>query len=145
MKILMHTVSLSDLLEDADNLNPVLATDSWQTLMTFTRESARECISCVSIILHITHIFPSKLRCQLRLLQAGGRAEWTMISHRRCLIRLQRRRLRAQARAAGRQELGYARIARLRTRMGGRTVKCVGCRYDCVFMIDKTRHGIAKL
>lgn len=43
MKTLMRTVTLPDLLENAENLNPVLATDSWQTLMTFTRESAREC------------------------------------------------------------------------------------------------------
>lgn len=42
IKVMMRTVSSSDLLEDAKNINPVLATDSWQTLMTFTRESGRE-------------------------------------------------------------------------------------------------------
>jgi len=36
----MHTVSSPNLLEDAKNIDPVLATDSWQTLMTFTRESS---------------------------------------------------------------------------------------------------------
>jgi len=39
LKHMMHTVSSPNLLEDAKNIDPVLATDSWQTLMTFTRES----------------------------------------------------------------------------------------------------------
>ena len=39
---MMHTVSSPNLLEDAKNIDPVLETDSWQTLMTFTRESSRE-------------------------------------------------------------------------------------------------------
>ena len=42
IRLMMHTVSSPDLLEDAKNIDPVLATDSWQTLMTFTRESGRE-------------------------------------------------------------------------------------------------------
>lgn len=42
IKLMMHTVSSPNLLEDAKNIDPVLATDSWQTLMTFTRESSRE-------------------------------------------------------------------------------------------------------
>jgi len=36
----MHTVSSPHLLEDAKNIDPVLSTEGWQTLMTFTRESA---------------------------------------------------------------------------------------------------------
>ncbi|KAF5311980.1 hypothetical protein D9619_003407 [Psilocybe cf. subviscida] len=40
IKIIMRTVSSPDLLEDAKNIDPVLSTESWQTLMTFTRESA---------------------------------------------------------------------------------------------------------
>jgi len=42
IKLMMHTVSSPNLLVDAKNIDPVLATDSWQTLMTFTRESGRE-------------------------------------------------------------------------------------------------------
>ena len=42
IKLIMRTVSSPDLLEDAKNVDPVLATDSWETLMTFTRESGRE-------------------------------------------------------------------------------------------------------
>ena len=42
IKILMHTVSSPRLLEEAKNIDPVLSTEGWQTLMTFTRESARE-------------------------------------------------------------------------------------------------------
>jgi len=38
----MHTVSSPHLLEDAKNIDPVLSTEGWQTLMTFTRESARK-------------------------------------------------------------------------------------------------------
>ncbi|KAF9056688.1 NPL4 family-domain-containing protein [Panaeolus papilionaceus] len=38
--LMMNTVSSPKLLEDPKNIDPVLKTDSWQTLMTFTRESA---------------------------------------------------------------------------------------------------------
>lgn len=38
----MHTVSSPRLLEDAKNIDPVLKTEGWETLMTFTRESARK-------------------------------------------------------------------------------------------------------
>jgi nuclear protein localization family protein 4 len=38
----MHTVSSPHLLEDAKNIDPVLKTEGWETLMTFTRESARK-------------------------------------------------------------------------------------------------------
>jgi nuclear protein localization family protein 4 len=46
---MMRTVSSPDLLEDAKNIDPVLSTESWQTLMTFTRESARKCCTLCSI------------------------------------------------------------------------------------------------
>jgi len=41
MKTLMRTLSSPTLLEDLTQLDAVLATEGWQTLMTFTRESAR--------------------------------------------------------------------------------------------------------
>lgn len=41
MKILIRTLSSPTLLEDITQLDAVLATEGWQTLMTFTRESAR--------------------------------------------------------------------------------------------------------
>ena len=41
MKILIRTLSSPTLLEDLTQLDAVLATEGWQTLMTFTRESAR--------------------------------------------------------------------------------------------------------
>ncbi|KDR84851.1 hypothetical protein GALMADRAFT_233283 [Galerina marginata CBS 339.88] len=40
IKVMMNTVTSLNLLEDAKNIDPVLSTDGWQTLMTFTRESA---------------------------------------------------------------------------------------------------------
>ncbi len=42
MKILMRSVTSSTLLEDVSQLDPLLSTEGWHTLMTFTRESARE-------------------------------------------------------------------------------------------------------
>jgi nuclear protein localization family protein 4 len=41
MKILIRTLSSPTLLKDITQLDAVLATEGWQTLMTFTRESAR--------------------------------------------------------------------------------------------------------
>ena len=41
MKILIRTLSSPTLLEDPAQFDTVLATEGWQTLMTFTRESAR--------------------------------------------------------------------------------------------------------
>ena len=38
----MRTVSSPRLLEEAKNIDQVLGTEGWETLMTFTRESARE-------------------------------------------------------------------------------------------------------
>ncbi|KAK0473285.1 NPL4 family-domain-containing protein [Armillaria novae-zelandiae] len=40
MKILMRTVTSSTLLDDVSQLDPLLSTEGWHTLMTFTRESA---------------------------------------------------------------------------------------------------------
>ena len=42
MKVLMQTTSSPDLLEDVTLLDPLLATDGWETLMTFSREHARK-------------------------------------------------------------------------------------------------------
>ncbi|KAF4623437.1 hypothetical protein D9613_001678 [Agrocybe pediades] len=40
IKVMMRTVTSPNLLEDAKNIDPVLTTEGWNTLMTFTRESA---------------------------------------------------------------------------------------------------------
>jgi nuclear protein localization family protein 4 len=40
MRVLMQTASSPNLLEDVSLLDPLLATDGWQTLMTFSREHA---------------------------------------------------------------------------------------------------------
>ena len=40
--MLVRTASQFNLLEDLSLLDPLLATDGWETLMTFTRESIRE-------------------------------------------------------------------------------------------------------
>jgi len=40
MRVLMQTASTPNLLEDVTLLDPLLATDAWQTLMTFSREHA---------------------------------------------------------------------------------------------------------
>lgn len=42
LKILIRNASSPKLLQDPSLLDGVLATEGWQTLMTFTRESARE-------------------------------------------------------------------------------------------------------
>ncbi|KAF9481681.1 polyubiquitin-tagged protein recognition complex, Npl4 component [Pholiota conissans] len=39
IEVLMRTLSSPSLLQDPKNIDPVLSTDGWQTLMTFTRES----------------------------------------------------------------------------------------------------------
>jgi len=39
---MMRTLSTPNLIDNAKNIDPILKTDGWQTLMTFTRESARE-------------------------------------------------------------------------------------------------------
>lgn len=41
MQVLMRTASSPSLLEDTNQLDALLATEGWQTLMTFTREHAR--------------------------------------------------------------------------------------------------------
>ena len=38
----MRTASSPNLLQDITILDPVLASDSWQTVVTFARESARK-------------------------------------------------------------------------------------------------------
>lgn len=53
MKVLIRTVSSPTLLEDLAQLDAVLATEGWQTLMTFTRESARAYpLLCLLVELH---------------------------------------------------------------------------------------------
>lgn len=46
----MRTLSNPKIFEDISLLDPVLNSDSWQTLMTFTRESARK-----SYVLYFGH------------------------------------------------------------------------------------------
>lgn len=46
MKIIIRTLSSPTFLEDITQLDAVLATEGWQTLMTFTRESARALLNC---------------------------------------------------------------------------------------------------
>lgn len=49
LKLIMRTLSNPKIFDDISLLDPVLNCDSWETLMTFTRESARKfdfpCIS----------------------------------------------------------------------------------------------------
>ena len=61
IKRMMHTVSSPNLLEDAKNIDPVLATDSWQTLMTFTRESGRKLLFYVYSDILIYNFLPTFL------------------------------------------------------------------------------------
>lgn len=42
LTVMMRTASSPNLLEDVKLLDPLIATEGWQTLMTFARESARE-------------------------------------------------------------------------------------------------------
>ena len=42
MQVLIRTVSSPTLLDDPSQLDPLLATESWQSLMTFAREAARK-------------------------------------------------------------------------------------------------------
>lgn len=61
MKVLVSTVTSPSLLGDPSVLNALFKTESWQTLMTFTRESARKCC-CKSLdaVSHV-HILPASL------------------------------------------------------------------------------------
>lgn len=62
MKVLVSTVTSPSLLEDPRALDTLFKTESWQTLMTFTRESARKCnIQPLSVILLSTSFHPASL------------------------------------------------------------------------------------
>ncbi|THV06049.1 polyubiquitin-tagged protein recognition complex, Npl4 component [Dendrothele bispora CBS 962.96] len=50
MKVLIHTVTSPTLPEDSSQLDPLLATEGWQTLMTFTRESAPRAVPSASAV-----------------------------------------------------------------------------------------------
>src|ERR1700722_5462522 len=62
MKILMSVASSPTLPEDPTQLDPLLSTESWQVLMTFTRESARALayFTFLPIFQPVTYLGPSR-------------------------------------------------------------------------------------
>ncbi|KAG6814021.1 hypothetical protein H0H92_003871 [Tricholoma furcatifolium] len=75
MKVLMQAVSRPNLLEDPSSLDALLATESWHTLMTFTRESApaRPSSSAPSIpSAHMDEDIPQELLDQFAAEESGG-------------------------------------------------------------------------
>lgn len=79
MKVLMGTVTLS--LLDPLVLDELFKTESWQTLMTFTRESARKCntqpLSVVSLICVILHSISAVHVCTWPVIVTYGRRHTT--------------------------------------------------------------------
>ncbi|KAE9395934.1 polyubiquitin-tagged protein recognition complex, Npl4 component [Gymnopus androsaceus JB14] len=70
MKILMQVATSPNLMTDPSQLDPLLATDGWQTLMTFTRENARE--FCSPSKTKIEHDIPQDILDQIAAEQAAA-------------------------------------------------------------------------
>ncbi|KAF8202969.1 NPL4 family-domain-containing protein [Pholiota molesta] len=87
IKVLMRTVSSPSLLEDPKNIDPVLSTEGWQTLMTFTRESApaRPSTSAPSATGHMMDDeIPPEVFDQIAAEQAASRASGSPSNIRIC-------------------------------------------------------------
>ncbi len=116
MKILIKVASSPTLLEDISQLDPLLATEGWQTLMTFARESAREWLSNGSMV-------NSNI---VQLETPTVRRRWTKISLRMYWIKSRPNRQHlevAELRAS-------ALIARTKIIMAAMIVKSAGCLYS---------------
>jgi len=129
----MRTVSLPNLLEDAKNIDPLLSTDGWQTLMTFTRESARKFLHLYTVKRSLFLICTFQLLPHL--LQHLGRIHpevqtMTLIFRPRFTIKSQRRKqllMVVQVEAVA-LELGSAHTVRSRTTTE-EIAMCVDCHY----------------
>ncbi|KAF8898440.1 NPL4 family-domain-containing protein [Infundibulicybe gibba] len=77
MKILIRTTTLPSLFEDLSQLDPVLASDSWQTLMTFTRETApaRPSSSAPNSTSHMDEDIPQEVFDQIAAAEAASSVE----------------------------------------------------------------------
>ena len=86
MKVLVSTVTSPSSLENPATLDALFKTESWQTLMTFTRESARKCNSQpLNFIPYLYHFIQHRYRLRLRL--DRHRHTWTKTYRGKCLIK----------------------------------------------------------
>lgn len=130
--ILMRTISSTSLLDDPKNIDPVLSTNGWQTLMTITRESARKFLLSPFIHFHSGSL-QQLVRQHLPLLTQVVAFPWTTTTFRgRYLIRSQRRKLLVRVQLVWAEtwtDQGFesVRIVPLKMRIGGRIVRYAGC------------------
>lgn len=129
MKIMVRTATAADI-DDPTILDDLLRTESWQTLMTFTRESARECIPSLHTSFALTehrqlapqppHLpSPEAPRTTFRPRSS------TRSPQKKRLLEAARRPPRTSGAVGGTS--GSARIVRSRTRMRDRTARSAGC------------------
>lgn len=120
MKVLTKVASSPALLEDVSLLDPLMATEGWQTLMTFVRESARksphlsDCSSFADVLQPCAIIIPHQ--------------PWMKIFLKTYWIKLP---LNKQLPAVA-AVLAFALIVRLRMLMEETTAKFAGCPYNDV-------------
>jgi hypothetical protein len=131
IKTWVKTVSNPKLLDEPSLLDPLLKTDGWQTLMTFTRESAREFHVKLLVLPNTRLIAQQKLHGH-RALHPAHPLTWTMTFHKRCLTRLQPRKLRTpqpQPQLVGRAAVVSRSVPTvpLKTKRVGWIVMFVGC------------------
>ena len=120
MKLFMKIVSSPTLLDNISELDPLLSTDSWQTLMAFTRESARKLFLFIRGIDNFTEVH-QLLALRPPLLEAHT----TMTFLRKCWIKLQQ--MRWEEPELLMKGLESVPIVLLRTITPARTVMFVGC------------------
>ena len=131
--MILRAASSPNLLEDPSILDSVIATDGWQTLMTFTREMARTyraqnyVHSCLTLVLQ-PH---DRQRLHLRH-RCPRRRTWmkTFLPSSTNNLREKMLTLEAPQQVAHRAVgiLGYVLTARLKTRTVGQIVRFVDCR-----------------
>lgn len=121
MKVLAKVASSPTLLEDVGQLDPLMATEGWQTLITFVRESARKSPHRSNrSSAHVTQ------PCAI----ITPHQPWMKIYLKTYWIRLPPNRQPLAVAAA----LVSALIVRLRTAMEETIAKFVGCPYNDVCM-----------
>lgn len=149
MKVLVKVASAQSL-DDPAVLDPLVSTESWQTIITFARESARTFPLIRSLLfcsVPLTRFFPERKQPPRDLhkppLQVLPPISWTKTSLQNCTNNSEVRKVRVALGELGvvqdqglvvlgevEEGRGCVRIVRLRTRMGGRIARFVGCRCE---------------
>ena len=124
----MRIVTSPNLLEDLSQLDPLLATEGWNTLMTFTRESGCKFFCCP------VFIFSSNVRQRPNRPRPG-----TKTSRKKCSTRLRPRKLpHAEVEQTAEDPalaLGFVLIVHSRTRTAALTARFAD--YHCSIYLMK--------